>query len=329
MEKFRNAFLRELVERGLDPEVVGQALAAFDAVAPGFECTETETGLIVAGVIPEAVKTYLAVKHIEGCSDQTLYNYKKCLEMFFDAVRMRPEEVKPNTIRAYLHKYQEDRGVSLRTLDKIRSMLSSFFGWAADEGYLERNPMRTVKAIRSEKKQRRSLSRDELAKMKRACMTAQERAVLDVLYSTGCRASELISIKISDIDFTSRRVEVFGKGKKYRNVDLNAEAILSIYAYMAERDDDDPHLIVSERAPHNGITRESLGKIVKKIADRAGVKGVSPHILRHTMATLAMQGGMAVQNLQRSLGHEQISTTMIYAETDDTEVKNQHMKYVV
>jgi integrase/recombinase XerD len=189
--------------------------------------------------------------------------------------------------------------------------------------------MRNVKPIRYEKKQRRSLTREELEKMRRACRTNQERAVLDVLYSTGCRASELIGIRIEDIDFSEREVLVLGKGKKYRKVQLNAAAILSIRAYLADRDDGDPHLIVSTHAPHDAISRESLGKIVKRVAERAGIRGVSPHILRHTFATLAMQSGMAVQNVQRSLGHEQIGTTMIYAEINDAEVKAQHERCVV
>lgn len=330
MERLRNKFLAELAARGADPDFMGQALVAFDIAAEGFEINERETGLIVSdGGLPEMAKTFLAVKHIEGCSDGTLYNYKKILEKFFATVRIQITDINANAIRVYMHRYQTEHGISLRSLDKIRCTLGSFFGWATDEGYLPRNPMRTVKPIRFEKKQRRSLTREELERLKRACITTRERAVVDVLYSTGCRASELINIKIDDIDFSSRRVQVIGKGRKERPVDLNDAAIISIQEYLADRKDDSPYLFVATRAPHNKFTRESLQKIVAQIAERAGIRNISPHILRHTFATLALQGGMDVQNVQRSLGHEQISTTMIYAETSDADVKAQHIRYVV
>ena len=318
-----------MAQSGIDSKTMGMALAAFDRASIGFSVARIDTEIIVRGGLPEIVKIYLATKTVEGCSSQTLYNYKKCLEKFFGVVQMSVEEVMPNIIRSYLYTYQANTGIGNRSLDKIRCMIASFFCWAADEGYIEKNPMRTIKPIRSEKKQRKHLTREELEQMRRTCKTTQERAIVDVLYSTGCRVSELCSLKIDDINFSQRSAQVFGKGKKFRTVILNASAILSVKAYLAERHDDSPYLIVSQRSPHNGMSRNGVGLIVKKISDRAGIKGVSPHILRHTMATLAMQSGMDIQNIQRSLGHEQIGTTMIYAEIDDTEVVSQHTRYVI
>ena len=136
-------------------------------------------------------------------------------------------------------------------------------------------------------------------------------------------------MKKDDINWTRLESEVFGKGSKYRDVYFNAPAKLSLKAYFAERKDDSPYVIVGSKAPHNKMTRGGLGYIIHKIGDRAGIPWVSPHIMRHTMATLALESGAAVQDIQRMLGHANIATTMIYAQTRDEEVKAQHMKCVI
>lgn len=173
------------------------------------------------------------------------------------------------------------------------------------------------------------MDRTQLEKMRRACKDARERALVDVLYSTGCRVSELVNIKTSEVDMKSGEVEVLGKGKKRRTVYLNAAAILSIQEYMLQRDDSSPWLFVCERAPHRQLTRNQTGKVIRKIADRANINGVSPHIIRHTTATMALRAGMPAQDIQRMLGHSKLDTTMIYAETDQTEVKTEHARCVV
>ena len=157
----------------------------------------------------------------------------------------------------------------------------------------------------------------DLEYIRAACRTKQELTIVELLYSTGCRVSDLSGIKRSDVNWEKREITVFGKGGRYRTVYLNAKAIVALKTYMNTRKDDDEHLIVTTRSPHHGVGRSGLELIIHNIASRVTNKvsvPVTPHVFRHTTATAALQNGMAVQNVQLMLGHRNISTTMVYAE---------------
>lgn len=324
----RNCFLALLNEKGMEPELVNEVLGCFDQAAAGFTITPKETGLIVGGGFPELAKTYIAVKAVEGCAKGTLEDYRRVLEAFFRDIGHPMDKITTNLIRGYLFTYRSERNVLLSRLDKIRQIISGFFAWATDEGYLEKNPAKPIKPIRSEKRQRHALDRLQLERMRRACTDDRDRAIIDLLFSTACRASEMINIKLSDVDFVTKEIRVIGKGNKERTVYLNASAVLSLRTYLNSRGDESPWLIVSERAPHHQLTRDGLGLIVRRISKAACVE-CSPHVIRHTTATLAMKAGMPVQDIQKMLGHSSISTTMIYAEQDPADVKAEHTRCVV
>ena len=331
MEQLRNALMRGLLEADFNPVEVSKVLSVFDSVSVGYKVQEAETGLIVPNNLHELAKTYLAVRAIEGLSKNTLYNYRLDLEKFFAHVTCTIDQITGVMIRGYLYYVQSTRKVSNERLDKIRGTLASFFGWAADEEYLPRNPMRSVKAIKHAKKQRKSLTRAQVEKLRRACETVRDRAIFDALCSSGCRVSELVSIKLEDITYDGdvARAIITGKGDKQREIQFNPMAVISIKTYLLSRGDNSPWLFVSGKAPHHQLTRESIGKIIKNIGKRGGVSWVSPHILRHTFATFMLAAGVPVQDIQVMLGHSQINTTMIYAQVDRDHVRSEQLRCVV
>lgn len=121
---------------------------------------------------------------------------------------------------------------------------------------------------------------------------------------------------------------VMGKGSKERIVYLNAKAMLTLQTYLDSRDDNNTALFVGDRAPHTALKKSGLERIVRIISERAGMD-ITPHIFRHTTATVALQSGMPVQDVQRMLGHTKLDTTMIYAEVSQDSVKMMHKRCVV
>lgn len=331
-EQFKNQFIMLLAD-SFSADDLATITKSLDIAAYSYDIMKKETSITVYNSeMPELVKTYLVCKKIEGLAEGTLYNYGRCLKIFFQELQKTPEQVTTNDIRIFLYRYQEQRGVTNRTLDKCRENISHFYEWACDEEYLEKNPARNVKPIKFEVKPRQALSQIELEYIRKACGTLKEKAIIEVLYSTGCRVSELAHLKKTDIDWNDKSVHLFGKGNKHRTSFLNAKAEVAIKEYLASRTDGNESLFVSDRKPYNPIKKEALEKIVRNISRRAGEKvdkKVTPHVLRHTTATTAIRNGMPVEDIRELLGHSRIDTTMIYAKTSLANVQAGHKKYIV
>ncbi len=330
-EHFRNEVLIRLSDE-LDGDKLDAVAKVLDAVSTDYEFSKKCTDLIVyEDHMPKLVEMYLVCKKIEGLSDKSLYNYGLHLKNFFTQTKKAPEEVAPNDIRAYLYVYQKQHGISNRSLDKIRQVINGFYQWLQDEDYVQKNPGKVVSKIKYESKPRTALTQMELEYIRRACRTARERAIIETLYSTGCRVSELINLKLTDVDFETKKVHLLGKGSKHRESFMNAKAEVAIKEYLEIRVSNDNHLFVSERAPHGAIGKAAVEKIVRDIASRiaGNEKNITPHVFRHTTATTAIQNGMPVQSIQLMLGHSKIDTTMIYAHTNVKTAQDQHSRSVI
>lgn len=331
-EQFKNQFALSLaaIYTKDDIEII---LRKMDIVAYNYDIQKKETSVVVYNSeLPEMAKTFMVCKKIEGMSEGTLYNYGLTLQKFFLQMQKPPEQITPNDVRVYLYRYQEEHKISNRSLDKLRQTLNNFFQWASCEGYLPRNPMITIKPIKFEKKPRQPLTQIELEYIRQACQTPKERAMVEFMYSTGCRVSEMAVVKKSDINWNTKEVRLFGKGKKHRTSFLNAKAEVALLNYFKTREDDNDYVLVSDRRPHNQMHKAGLEKIVRNLAKRASEhvsKPVSPHVFRHTTATTAMNSGMPVEDISILLGHASIATTMIYAKTSMENIRSGHKKYVV
>lgn len=327
-EHLRNELLLALEPR-FNSQELEQIMTALDKVAANYSVSERETALaLLDEETPKIIRLYLSSKKLEGVSDNTIRMYAGMLRIFFNHVHRMPQEICTNEIRLFLAEYQMQRKISDRSLDKYRQVLNCFFDWCLNEEYISKNPCKTIKEIKYTAEPRRSLTRMQLEQVRRSCMTERDLAIVDVLYSTGCRVTELVNIKFCDIDADRDAIKIIGKGKKHNTVYLNDAAKLSLQDYLAVRKGDSEYLFVSDRRPYGQLTARSVQIMFSDMSKKLNIK-LSPHIIRHTSATLALQSGMSITQVQKMLGHASVNTTQIYAETSQEDVAAAHKKYVI
>lgn len=324
-ELLRNDLITRL-EFSLPPEQMRTVLAAFDSASASYEIHRQQMDLITTDGIPEPVKWYLASKAIANLSPGTIKQYRYKLLHFFSTIKKPFQDIRPNDIRVYLYQFKQDRNASDRYLECIRITLSVFFQWLVDNEYLLRNPCANVEKIHYNAKRLEPLSMEQLETLRWNTRDVREKALIDFLFSTGCRASECADVRLSDIDWQERSVRIrHGKGDKERIVYFNAEALVSMRNYLATRHDDTDALFVSVKAPHNVIGTHALENIITKVACRSDLH-VFPHKLRHTFATAGLNSGMPLHILQQLMGHAKPETTMIYAKQMQDGLRHEHQR---
>lgn len=273
------------------------------------------------------LESYLMAKALEGKSVATLKRYRYELNRLLSYVNKAVEKIRPGDISGYMRAYKRVRRISNQTLKNIRAVFSSFFGWLRDRDRVRKNPMVQVEQIKVEKKIRKPYSDTEREKMLRNCSTLRDKALLEFLYSTAVRVSELSALNISDVRFGTRDMVVFGKGAKERVVYLNERSNMYLLEYLESREDSNPALFVSERYPHERLTKSGIEDIVRKTGRKVGVHAF-PHRFRRTAATNALNRGMPVQEVAKLLGHSKLETTMEYCTVEQESVKFHHSKYL-
>lgn len=326
-EIFRGEVLNQI--RYLDSEILGKVADAMDVIATGYKIERAETALAVIGrdKFLDIAATYVVVRKTEGIKNGTIEHMTRILKQFIYATPKPITEVQANDIRVFLYNYQNERGISNRTLDLMRTIICTFFKWASAEGYIPINPAGNIKPIKYTRKPRKALTQRELEIVRRACKTERDRAIIETLYSTGCRVTELCNIKIDDIDWNKHEISVLGKGGKYRIVYINAKADIALEVYLSSRKNKSQWLFCNDRGGEQ-MKAANIQRIFSKIEEDTGIF-VTPHIMRHTFATQALSCGTGVELIQQMLGHSDIATTMIYAETDQSKIHEAHIRSVI
>ena len=328
MQKELNEFVTRLSTKitPADLKIVSVQLEMFFA---DYNIVRRETQLMSYNEdIFKEVKEYLVTRKIEGLSDKSLTRYKDALMRFFYNVNKPCYDITTNDVKKYLYDLKNHTGMKDISLNNQRCAISAFFSWLVDNDYIIKNPCATIKNIKCEKHTRHGLPAIDMETLRAACANEREKAIIEFLYATGCRCEEMSKVKLSDIDFSRKEVLLFGKGKKERLSYLNARSIVALQRYLENRKGNSPFLFCANQKPYNNLSVRSFESILQKIGERAGVD-VTPHIIRHTTATDAINKGMPIEQVQILLGHESISTTLIYAETDQKNVKYGHEKYIV
>ena len=273
------------------------------------------------------LQEFLDVKALEGCSKATIKNYKFNLNKFLLGVGKDPTEIATQDIRKYLADYKRERGVSNTTLDNMRRVFQSFFTWMHREGYIIKDPCAAVNKIRADKIIKNPYSDKEMELMREAAKNLREKAIIEVLYSTGMRIGELEKLNKDDIDFVNGKAIVFGKGAKEREVYFNVKAQLALKKYLENRNDTNEALFVGLQSPYNRLKVSTYEKILRELGGRCGVH-CHPHRFRRTCATILLNKGMPIQEVSKVLGHAKLETTMIYCEIDQQSVATNHRKYM-
>lgn len=276
----------------------------------------------------EDLEDYLASKALAGKSSETLKRYRYELSRLLSYVNKETTDVTSGDISTYLRAYKCIRKVSNQTLKNVRSVYSSFFAWMRDRDRITKNPILMVEEIKVEKRIRKPFTDEERERMFRKCTTLRDKAMMEFLYSTAVRVSEMISLSISDVRFASQELLVVGKGSKERRVYLNDKSNMYLREYLQSRTDDNPALFVSQKSPHKRLSKTGVEDIIRRIGKLAGVSDAYPHRFRRTAATNALNRGMPVQEVAQLLGHEKLETTMIYCTIDQTMVQQHHKIYL-
>ena len=300
-------------------EVLQYTLANYDVIERQQKVQTSEKNF---------VELFLSAKRIEGCSEKSLKYYRATIEAMLEKVEKEVKHIVTDDIREYLTDYQKNKNTSKVTIDNIRRILSSFFSWLEDEDYILKSPVRRIHKVKAGTNIKETYSDESLELMRDNCNEIRDLAIIDMLASTGMRVGEMVLLNRSDIDFNERECIVFGKGSKERVVYFDARTKIHLKNYLESRVDDNPALFVSLKAPYKRLKIGGVEVRLREFGKRLGVQKVHPHKFRRTLATMAIDKGMPIEQLQQLLGHSKIDTTLQYAMVKQSNVKIAHKKYI-
>lgn len=276
----------------------------------------------------DLLQSFISAKKIEGCSEKSLKYYFSTIEALFNKLNKNISDISTNDLRMYLSDYQNKNNSSKVTIDNIRRIFSSFFSWLEDEDYILKSPVRRIHKVKTNKAIKEILTDEEIEKLRDNSENIRDLSIVEILSSTGMRVGELVKINKKDIDFQERSCIVTGKGNKQREVYFDARTKIHLLQYLNQREDDNEALFVSFFKPNKRLTINSIENILRKLGKKCNIQKVHPHKFRRTLATLAIDKGMPIEQVQKLLGHTKIDTTMHYAMVNQVNVKMAHRKFI-
>lgn len=308
-----------------------QLQAVQDAIAlhlHNYEIQERTTEIATIDNTPDSMLSkFIATKRIEGKAESTLQRYHDACYMMIHSLRKPLYEITTYDLRFYLASYKSKRNVSNRTLDGIRRCFSSFFSWLAAENLIGRNPCAALSQIKYAKVIKKPYTGPEMERLKQSCTSIRDLALIEFLYASGCRVSEVVQLNRSDINFLSQDAIVLGKGNKERTVYLTPVALMHLSDYLNSRTDNNPALFASIKAPYCRLSKAGIETALKTIGKRAGVENVHPHRYRRTLATNLLDRGANIQDVAAVLGHSDLKTTQVYCYISQHNVQAAYRRY--
>lgn len=296
----------------------------------GMEITEKEQrcNSVETGRNSELLDSFIAAKRVEGCSDKSLKYYRSTIEKLLLTIGKPVLHIDTDDLRRYLDRYQRTSKAGKVTIDNVRRILSSFFAWLEDEDYILKSPVRRIHKVKTGQTVKETYSDEALEQMRDHCDSLRDLAIIDLLASTGMRVGEMVRLNVEDIDFENRECVVFGKGDKERKVYFDARTKIHLQNYLASRDDANPALFVTLHRPYDRLQISGVEIRMRELGRRLDMAKVHPHKFRRTLATMAIDKGMPIEQVQQLLGHSKIDTTMQYAMVNQSNVKNSCRKYL-
>lgn len=310
-------------------DVFDQALVrqTIEEVLYDYATEDKPTSLAVIDNMSDMILMYLAIRKTEGLTDATLKGYGRTIGRFARFIKKNVEDVTAMDIRIYISN-RSKQGLKNTTLANDTDILRGFFNFLEDEEYIGKSPMRKVKTVKVEKRLREALTKEQFETLRIGAKTLRQKALLELLYATGCRLEEVEQMKKRDIDWQRLQIKVIGKGNKERVVYINATCQVHLRKYLMSRLDDSEALLVTERKPIKFMGKRAIQREINKITDQSGLDmNVYPHLLRHTFASHMINSGMSLTVLQEIMGHDSPDTTMVYSRMSSTSIENEYRRY--
>lgn len=308
-------------------ETLQMVEAALLAVLKNYDVKKKETQLSTEVVTWPEYDIFMSRLKFSGYSKSTVTQYGAFIRELLVYTGKPVQEITGDDIVSCLNAYAAAKQISDSTKDHKRLICSSFFAFLHDRGYIAKNPMSTVDPIKYVAEIREALTPREVEKLRIACgENLRDNLILELFLATGCRVSEIVRMKVEDIDLVNGCVKALGKGQKERVVFFSDRVLEYLERYLGDRRSG--AVILSLRAPHQGLKKNALENIIRSIAQRAGItKRVFPHLLRHTFATRALNKGMPLPTLCDIMGHSSTDTTRIYAKNSHGKLKYEYDMY--
>ena len=321
----------------INPDCLQEFQVIVSSILGKYDITEKEEAIVPYDEkLNRGYMMFFVAKKVEGLSQKSLDYYRGEIDKFRDFIAKPLDKITTDDVRYYLAIKQLHDGVSETTADNIRRVLNCFFSWLNSEDYVPKNPVYPIKSIKHKKAVKHAFTDSEVEKLKEVCLTSKnplkkkrDIALIETLLSTGCRVGEISTMKIREIDFSNRSIVVEGKGKKERRVFFNDKAMMRIQDYLTERNGEgDEYLFDSCQRPYKRLEKGGVEVLIRSIGAAVGIDDCYPHKFRRTAATTALRRGMSLTDIQRMLGHENLDTTRIYLDLDDSSLEAQHRKFM-
>ena len=298
----------------------------------GKELREECTELADTGVDGDEAKIrmFVASKRAVNRQTNTLKQYTREIYQMLDFLGKHIEDVTGMDLRYYYGVMRERRGIKMSTMQTRLHYLSSFWDFLITEELVHSNPVKKVGVLKLEKTIKKPFSAAEMEALRSGCENLRDRALVEFLYSTGVRVSELVHLNVGDIEMGKQELIVYGKGSKERRTYLTDSAKFYLKRYLQSRPQgeiEEQPLFITLDAPHNRLTVPGVQNMLRTLGRKTGVTNVHPHRFRRTIATDLLNRGMPIEQVKEFLGHEKLDTTMIYCTVKEENVHASHRKY--
>lgn len=284
----------------------------------------------------QKLRMFIASKKAVNRQDNTLKQYAYEIRKVLSFLDKNIEDITSMDLRYYCCIMREQRHIKVSTLQTRLHYLNSFWDFLVSEEVVKTNPVKKIGVLKIEKRIKKPFSPDEMEAIRVGCNTLRDRALIEFLYSTGLRVSELVSLNVKDIEMNKQELIVYGKGSKERKSYITDTAKFYLKLYLNSRCQtenisvdtlQDSPLFVTLDSPHNRITIAGVQYTLKQIGKRSGVTNVHPHRFRRTIATNLLNRGMPIEQVKTFLGHEKLDTTMIYCTVKNEFVQISHRNF--
>lgn len=327
MIKLLGKITNELPQLEVDFQEQLRVRKALEEVLYNYEVTSRETSLTTSD-LEAKINYFLATKKLEGLSSRTLRNYEYILRKLQNVFYKPVSTITTADIKMFMYTEAEKKSPS--SMNTFMTPIKLFFSWLQNEEFIIKNPCASIKPVKEPKRMRKPLTEEQVEQLRDSMLTRREKAILEFFLSTGCRLSEVLNVRIKELDFNNKTLLVIGKGNKERKVYFTERCKRALLNYLKDRKDNCEYLFVTDRKPYRKLSTRGMEVIINKMQQKSGLeRNLHPHIFRHTFATHALRSGMKPEVIQQILGHEDVGVTLrVYAKLAESDVEHSYRMLV-